>query len=61
MKFFELSDVVVKNDESETGAKNNRRLAAAYCYTSGELEELNSLLDHVFLKVGLGFESEYEL
>ncbi|XP_037089037.1 phenylalanine--tRNA ligase beta subunit-like [Pollicipes pollicipes] len=47
LRLFEVSDVVLKDRTSDTGARNERRLSAVhYCKTSG-FEVIHGLLDRV--------------
>lgn len=50
LKIFQISDVCLLDASTETGARNERRLCAAYCNlsTSG-FEVIHGLLDRVML------------
>eukprot|EP00808_Paulinella_micropora_P032230 g82016.t1 len=60
MRIFEVGDVVFQSSEAETGAKNNRRLAAGVCDTSSGFEAVHGLLDHLMVKNQVEFGGEYE-
>ncbi|KAG7471072.1 hypothetical protein MATL_G00120500 [Megalops atlanticus] len=47
LKLFEISDVVLKDDTKDVGAKNNRRLCAIYYNKSPGFEVIHGLLDRV--------------
>lgn len=47
LKLFEVSDVVIKDDSTECGAKNERRLCAIYSNKSAGFEIIHGLLDRV--------------
>eukprot|EP00052_Salpingoeca_macrocollata_P035313 m.14262 g.14262 ORF g.14262 m.14262 type:complete len:606 (+) comp7821_c0_seq1:917-2734(+) len=53
VKIFEISDVVVKDSSCDTGARNNRRLAAAICNTAPDFEAIQGLLDYVMKMLGV--------
>eukprot|EP00457_Paulinella_chromatophora_P004005 gb/GEZN01004015.1/.p1 GENE.gb/GEZN01004015.1/~~gb/GEZN01004015.1/.p1 ORF type:complete len:625 (-),score=84.71 gb/GEZN01004015.1/:174-2021(-) len=60
IKIFEVGDVVFQSADTETGTKNNRRLAAGVCSTTTGFEIVHGLLDHVMLKNQVEFGGEYE-
>ena len=62
-KLFEVSDTVVKcGEETDTGAKNIRRVAAMVIDTSSNFEVIHGLLDLVMTKVGADFtKRDYQL
>ena len=62
-KLFEVSDTVVKcGDESDTGARNIRRIAALVIDTSSNFEVIHGLLDLLMVKVGADFtQRDYQL
>lgn len=47
LKLFEVSDVVLVDDTTEVGAKNERRVAAVNCNKSAGFEVVHGLLDRV--------------
>ncbi|CAD6992448.1 phenylalanine--tRNA ligase beta subunit [Ceratitis capitata] len=47
LKLFEISDVVVADDDTEVGARNERRLCAVNCNKSAGFEVVHGLLDRV--------------
>jgi len=57
-KLFEVSDTVVKCNESDTGAKNVRRIAAMVIDTSSNFEVIHGLLDLIMVKVGADFAKQ---
>jgi len=48
-KLFEVSDVVLRDDTAEVGARNNRRLCAVYANKSAGFEIIHGLVDRVLL------------
>lgn len=58
IKLFELSDVVLK-DDNEVGARNERRLAALIAdINSSNLEYIHGLLDYIMLKMRIPNDAE---
>ncbi|KAI5646864.1 b3/4 domain-containing protein [Phthorimaea operculella] len=49
LRLFEISDVVLQDKESETGARNERRLCAVHCGRSAGFQYVHGLLDRVML------------
>lgn len=49
LKIFQVADVCLQDPEQETGARNERRLCAAYCGMTSGLETIHGLLDRVML------------
>ncbi|XP_034187611.2 phenylalanine--tRNA ligase beta subunit isoform X1 [Osmia lignaria lignaria] len=47
LKLFEVSDVILKDNIVEVGARNNRRLCAVYCNKSDGFETIHGLLDRI--------------
>ncbi|VDK17336.1 unnamed protein product [Anisakis simplex] len=47
LKLFELQDVVIKDQNSEVGARNERRLAAIFYSKSSGFEKIHGLVDRV--------------
>jgi len=47
LKLFEISDVVLKDSGTDTGAKNQRRLCAVNCGKTPGFEIIHGLLDRV--------------
>ena len=47
IKFFEVSDVVFKDDSTDVGARNERHLVAAYAGLTAGFELIHGLLDRV--------------
>ncbi|CAG4982777.1 unnamed protein product [Parnassius apollo] len=47
LKLFEISDVVLKDESSETGARNERRLCALYCGRAAGFQFVHGLLDRL--------------
>ena len=61
-KLFEVTDTVVKCAETDTGAKNIRRIAAMVVDTSSNFEVIHGLLDLIMVKVGADFtRQDYHL
>ncbi|XP_045471046.1 phenylalanine--tRNA ligase beta subunit [Harmonia axyridis] len=49
LKIFEVSDVVLKDEKAEVGAKNERRLCAVNCNKNAGFEVVHGLLDRIML------------
>ncbi|XP_041968309.1 phenylalanine--tRNA ligase beta subunit [Aricia agestis] len=47
LKLFEISDVVLKDEEAETGARNERRVCAVHCGRAGGFQFVHGLLDRL--------------
>ncbi|KAM7363983.1 phenylalanine--tRNA ligase beta subunit [Cochliomyia hominivorax] len=47
LKLFEISDVVIADDDTEVGARNERRLCAVNCNKTAGFEVVHGLLDRV--------------
>jgi len=52
LRIFEISDVVLIDPTTETGAKNHRRLCAMIADTKSQFTEIHGLLDRVAVLVG---------
>ncbi|VVC94492.1 unnamed protein product [Leptidea sinapis] len=52
LKIFEISDVVLKDNNVETGARNERRLCAVYSGRSGGFQFVHGLLDRLMTLLG---------
>ncbi|KMQ89405.1 putative phenylalanine--trna ligase beta subunit-like protein [Lasius niger] len=48
-KLFEVSDVILRDDKTEVGARNNRRLCAVYANKSAGFEMIHGLVDRILL------------
>ncbi|KAL6268768.1 hypothetical protein P5V15_001893 [Pogonomyrmex californicus] len=48
-KLFEVSDVVLRDNTAEVGARNNRRLCAVYANKSAGFEIIHGLVDRILL------------
>lgn len=46
-KLFEVSDVILKDNTVDVGARNNRHLCAVYCNKSDGFEIIHGLLDRI--------------
>lgn len=61
-KLFEVSDTVVKDAETDTGAKNIRKISALVIDTASNFEVIHGLLDLLMTKVGADFaKRDYQL
>ena len=56
LKLFEVSDVILVDASSETGCRNERRLAAVHCSTKTEFEVIHGLLNRVMEVLGVPLE-----
>lgn len=57
LKLFEISDVVVADDDTEVGARNERRLCAVNCNKSAGFEVVHGLLDRVMQLLEVSWKS----
>ena len=53
VRLFEISDVVLLSDGTETGARNERRLAAAVCAKENTFETIHGFLNRVMDVLGV--------
>ena len=53
IKLYEISDVVLQCEQSDVGAKNQRRLAVLYCDVQAGFEKLHGVVDLIMLKLGV--------
>lgn len=60
LQLFELSDVVLMDATSDVGARNQRRLCAAYTGATAGFELIHGLLDRLLLQLGYEY-SQIEL
>ena len=56
LKLFEVSDVILVDEASETGCRNERRLAAVHCSGKTEFEVIQGLLNRVMEVMGVPLE-----
>jgi len=49
---YEVSDVVMLDNESDVGATNKRQLCAVYCDTTSQFELIHGLLDKLMVSLG---------
>ncbi|XP_041919668.1 phenylalanine--tRNA ligase beta subunit isoform X1 [Alosa sapidissima] len=63
LKLFEISDIVLKDDKRDVGARNNRRLCAVFYNKSPGFEVIHGLLDRVMqlLEVNPGRDHGYHI
>lgn len=62
IKSFEITDVVILDNNSETGAINRRRLCLAYVDHTSGFEKVQGIIDHLFEnRIGLVFGKDYHL
>ena len=59
LRFFEVSDVVVRDDEADVGARNVRRLVASYTGVTAGFEVIHGLVDRLMILVQIGPTTEY--
>lgn len=59
LRFFEISDVVLRDDASDVGARNVRRLAASCTGMTAGFEVVHGLVDRVMTLVQIGPTTEY--
>jgi phenylalanyl-tRNA synthetase beta chain len=48
-KLFEVSDVILRDDTAEVGARNSRYLCAVYANKSAGFEIIHGLVDRILL------------
>lgn len=65
-KLFEVSDVILRDNKTEVGARNNRRLCAVYANKSAGFEMIHGLVDRILLLLEVAWsaskdKSEYYL
>lgn len=58
LKLFEVSDVVLADEATEVGARNERRLAAVNCNKSAGFEVVHGLLDRVMQLLEVPWKGE---
>lgn len=57
LKLFEISDVLVADDDTEVGARNERRLCAVNCNKNAGFEVVHGLLDRVMQLLEVSWKS----
>lgn len=61
-KLFECSDTVVRDANTDTGARNIRKIAAMVIDTASNFEVIHGLLDLLMMKMGADFaKRDYQL
>lgn len=60
VKLFEISDVVLRDDKCDTGARNCRRLVATYMGPTAGFEIIHGLVDRLMSLVQVGEGSSIE-
>mmetsp|Transcript_18003 Transcript_18003/g.12938 ORF Transcript_18003/g.12938 Transcript_18003/m.12938 type:complete len:142 (+) Transcript_18003:1471-1896(+) len=60
-RVFEVSDIVVLDETTDTGAQNHRRLCAMVLDQIGNFQEIHGLLDLVMTKIGAEPGKQYYL
>jgi phenylalanyl-tRNA synthetase beta chain len=58
IKLFEISDVVLIDNNMDVGAKNHRKFIALYCDTTSKFEEIHGLLDRFMEIIGIKNEEK---
>ena len=56
VKLFEVGEVVLLSDETDTGARNERRLVAVHCGKESGFEVVHGLLNRVMEVMGVAWE-----
>jgi phenylalanyl-tRNA synthetase beta chain len=59
LRFFEISDVVLRDDATDVGARNVRRLVATHTAMTAGFEAIHGLVDRVMLLVQVGPTADY--
>ncbi|KNC87155.1 phenylalanyl-tRNA synthetase beta chain [Sphaeroforma arctica JP610] len=57
LKIFEVSDVVMQCETSDTGCKNERRLCAAYYGQTSGMEVIHGLIDRIFQVLSVEYDA----
>ncbi|VVC31688.1 Putative DNA-binding domain,B3/B4 tRNA-binding domain,Phenylalanyl-tRNA synthetase, B3/B4,Phenylalanyl- [Cinara cedri] len=58
MKLFEVTDVVLKDSNSEVGARNERRVCALYYGKTPGFEIIHGLMDRLMQVLGIAYSAE---
>lgn len=58
VRVFESGDVVLRDESTEVGARNSRRIAALYCGMASGFEEIHALLDRIMLQLEVDFKHD---
>lgn len=58
LKIFEVSDIVLKDNKAEVGARNERRLCAVNCNKNAGFEIVHGLLDRIMLLLEVPWDPE---
>lgn len=58
MRLFEASDVILLDDKMESGARNERRLAAVICSKESGFEIIHGLLNRIMEVLGVPITGE---
>ncbi|XP_032515889.2 phenylalanine--tRNA ligase beta subunit [Danaus plexippus] len=61
LKLFEISDVVIKDEKEETGARNERRLCGVYCGKAGGFQFVHGFLDRLLSSLRVAHKEDYYL
>lgn len=57
-KLFEVSDVVLRDNTAEVGARNNRHLCAVYANKSAGFEIIHGLVDRILLLLEIPWSAD---
>jgi len=60
IKVFEVSDIMIIDDTTDTGARNRRELCAVYCNSLSQFEVIHSLLDKIMSSFNYKFKDDKE-
>ena len=58
---FEISDICVLDNNTDTMARNERKICALYMNTNSGFEIIQGLLDLIMIKIGGEFGKDYRL
>lgn len=58
LKLFEISDVVLKDDEAEVGARNERRVCAVNCNKNAGFEVVHGILDSIMKALDVEWDNK---
>lgn len=57
-KLFEISDVVLRDDSFDVGARNERHLCAVFCNKNAGFEVVHGLVDRIMMLLNVPWDKE---
>jgi len=58
IRVFEVSDIVLKDNQTDVGARNRRNLCALYCAHTAGFEIIHGLLDRIMIALGAKWKEQ---